>query len=172
MTAREECLSILKFSESLHDGDLSLIGLQPKLDPAEIWTEGWGHAMIDPRTGKFLKGKKNEAYARKIAFINDPNIDDDIEAEKLLDIDFKKVEDQLNSLKLNLNSYQFYACAELIFNIGLGNFKTSTLLKYIKLNPRDGKIGRAFLMFIRCGEDYLPGLAIRRAKETILYFKR
>jgi len=26
--------------ESLHDGDLKQIGLQPKMDPIGIWTEG------------------------------------------------------------------------------------------------------------------------------------
>jgi len=171
MTARDRCLEILKYSESLHDGDLSMIGLQPKLDPAGIWTEGWGHAMINPITGKFLKGKENESYARKIAFINDPNIDDDIEAERLLEIDFKKVEQQLKSLNLKLNDNQFYACADFVFNLGIGNFIKSTLYEYIKVNPNDARISQAFVMWIKSGDNYLVGLAVRRLKESLLYFK-
>lgn len=36
---------IVKHYESLHDGDLKQIGLQPKLCPAGIWTQGYGRAM-------------------------------------------------------------------------------------------------------------------------------
>jgi GH24 family phage-related lysozyme (muramidase) len=171
VTARDRCLEILKFSESLHDGDLSLIGYQPKMDPAGNWTEAWGHLMIDPKTGKALKGKENEAYARKIAFINDPNIDDDIEAERLLDIDFAKTERQLKSLNLKLNDNQFYACADFVFNLGIGSFIKSTLYQYIKTNPKDARISQAFMMWIKSGDDYLVGLAIRRLKEATLYFQ-
>ena len=48
--------------ESLNDGDLKMIGLQPKMDCCGIWTEGWGHAMLDSK-GNFLKGAENKALA-------------------------------------------------------------------------------------------------------------
>ena len=38
-------IELIKSFESLHDGDLSKIGLQPKMCPAQIWTEGYGRAM-------------------------------------------------------------------------------------------------------------------------------
>ena len=56
---------LIKHFESLHDGDLSKIGLQPKQDPLGIYTEGWGRAMIDPTTKKFIKGIANEDKAIK-----------------------------------------------------------------------------------------------------------
>lgn len=34
----EAGISLIKEFESLHDGDLSVIGLQPKQCPAGIWT--------------------------------------------------------------------------------------------------------------------------------------
>jgi GH24 family phage-related lysozyme (muramidase) len=40
-------LQLEEHYESLNDGDLTLIGLQPKMDCCGIWTEGWGHAMVD-----------------------------------------------------------------------------------------------------------------------------
>ena len=60
----EKAIQIIKHYEQLHDGDLKAIGLQPKLCPADVWTVGYGRAIIDPSTGKQLKGieNKNRAY--------------------------------------------------------------------------------------------------------------
>ena len=33
-------IDLIKEFESLHDGDLKQVGLQPKMCPAGIWTEG------------------------------------------------------------------------------------------------------------------------------------
>jgi lysozyme len=54
--------------ESLHDGDLSQIGLQPKMDCSGIWTEGYGKAMLF--NGKFLKGSENKELAYQLATIH------------------------------------------------------------------------------------------------------
>jgi len=58
-------VDLIKHFESLHDGDLSQIGLQPKMCPAKIWTEGYGRAMRDDK-GNFIKGIENKklAYSR------------------------------------------------------------------------------------------------------------
>jgi GH24 family phage-related lysozyme (muramidase) len=53
---------IEKHYESLNDGDLKMIGLQPKMDACGIWTEGWGHAMTDVH-GNFIKGIANKTLA-------------------------------------------------------------------------------------------------------------
>lgn len=50
-------ITLLKHFESLHDGDQKKIGLQPKPDPIGIYTEGYGRAMINPFTKKFLTVK-------------------------------------------------------------------------------------------------------------------
>ena len=63
-------INLIKEFESLHDGDLSKIGIQPKMDPIGIWTEGYGKAMRGD-DGCFLKGKKDKdkAYAKGRAII-------------------------------------------------------------------------------------------------------
>ena len=58
---------VIKHYEGLHDGDLSKIGLQPKMDPSGIWTEGWGHAIH--QNGKFIRGASNKALAYKLAIV-------------------------------------------------------------------------------------------------------
>lgn len=63
----DKCTLVTKHFESLHDGDLTIIGLQPKMCPAGIWTEGYGNAIVDPLTGKFLKGSENKGRASLVA---------------------------------------------------------------------------------------------------------
>ena len=53
MKTSERGIQLIKFFESLHDGDLSKIGLQPKLCPADVVTIGYGHAVKD-KNGNFL----------------------------------------------------------------------------------------------------------------------
>ena len=38
--ASAELVKLVSHYEGLHDGDLSKVGLQPKMDPIGIWTEG------------------------------------------------------------------------------------------------------------------------------------
>lgn len=64
----ESGLLLEQHYESLHDGDLTKIGLQPKMDPVGIWTEGWGHAIVDDK-GNFIKGIANKALAYKFSKI-------------------------------------------------------------------------------------------------------
>ena len=67
MKTSQKGINLIKYFESLHDGDLTEIGLQPKMCPAGIWTEGYGHAIRDLK-GQFFKGKDNKlkAYANSI----------------------------------------------------------------------------------------------------------
>ena len=56
MAISKNAIDLIKHYESLHDGNLKEIGIQPKMDPVGIWTIGWGHAIADPITKQFLKG--------------------------------------------------------------------------------------------------------------------
>ena len=47
----ELILWIVTYYESLHDGDLKMIGLQPKMCPVGIWTEGYGSAITIDGSG-------------------------------------------------------------------------------------------------------------------------
>ena len=59
MKTSQKGINLIKKYEGLHDGDLFTIGLQPKMCPAGIWTVGYGFALINKNTGKWLKGKKD-----------------------------------------------------------------------------------------------------------------
>ena len=59
------------------------------------------------------------------------------EADQFLIRDLEKFENNLNSLDLNINQDQFDALISWIYNLGFGNFKSSTLLKLIQNNPND-----------------------------------
>ena len=54
-------IALIAYFEQYHDGDLTKIGLQPKMCPAGIWTVGLGHALINKNTGKWLKGQQDYA---------------------------------------------------------------------------------------------------------------
>ena len=47
MRTSERGMNLIKKYEGLHDGDLKAIGLQPKMCPANVWTEGWDCKRVD-----------------------------------------------------------------------------------------------------------------------------
>jgi len=77
-----------------------------------------------------------------------------------------------------LNQNQQDAILSLVYNIGVGGFTKSTVLKLINQNPMDSGIEQAFWLWNK-GTDpktgakiVLPGLTARRARESALYFKK
>lgn len=94
------------------------------------------------------------------------------QAEELLISDLQIFEKQLNYLYLNLNQNQYDAIISFIFNLGIGNFRKSTLLKKIKLNPDDLTIAGEFVKWIKAGGKRLRGLLLRRIAESELYFTK
>lgn len=157
-------VSLIKHFESLHDGDLSKIGLQPKECPAGILTIGYGHALKDIN-GSWLKGVNG--YRRMLEIYPDLETITIEEAEDLLIEDLQYFEDRINSLKLKLTQYQFDAVVSFCFNCGFGNFLSSTLLRRIK--GEKGSIAEAFAMWSKAGGKTLKGLVLRRESESILY---
>ncbi|MDS0828893.1 lysozyme [Serratia marcescens] len=92
-----------------------------------------------------------------------------IEAEDLLTADLANVEKTLASaVHVPLNQNQYDALASFIFNLGPGNFNSSTLLK--KLNNGDYQ-GAAdeIPRWNRAGGKELRGLTRRRAAERELF---
>jgi len=147
--------------ESLNDNDLSLIGLQPKMDPAGIWTSGYGHAI--KINGEFLKGAENKAIAYQYTIASEAD------ARDLLAQDNKGFEAQINSLKLPIQQHQFDALVSFIYNVGFANLLSSTLLRYIKTDMPGERITEAFLMWNKGGGRILDGLTYRRQTEALLY---
>jgi lysozyme len=155
-------IALIKRFESLHDGDLTIIGLQPKMCPAGIWTEGYGHAMM--HNGKFLKGKENKELAYSLHAVNN-----ETEASALLVKDLVFYEKSINSLGLDLTQNMFDALVSFIFNVGFKSLQGSTLFK--RINSSVGDIKEAFLMWNKCKGEELRGLTLRREAEANLYLQ-
>lgn len=92
------------------------------------------------------------------------------QAEILLKEDLRPCELLLNTLMIPFTQNQFDACVSFIFNLGAGNFKNSTLLKKIKVNPNDPSIADEFRRWDKAGGKVLAGLTARRQQEVALYF--
>lgn len=122
--------------------------------PAGVWTIGYGH------TGKTFG--KNITSGMTIT---------KTQATKLLADDMKVFEKGVKALvKVPLNQNQFDALVSFSFNCGLGNLKSSTLLK--KLNA--GKYSEAaeqFLVWNKAAGKVLAGLTRRRKEEKKLFSK-
>ena len=69
-----------------------------------------------------------------------------------------------------LTQNQFNACVSFSYNLGLGSFNSSTLLKEINTNPHDPDIRNQFMRWVSPGTKFEAGLRIRRAAEANLYF--
>ena len=75
----------------------------------------------------------------------------------------------------DVNQNQFDALCSFIYNVGVANFRKSTLLKKIIDNPNDITIRDEFMKWtmgrVRGSLTQLPGLVKRRMAEADLYFK-
>ena len=94
------------------------------------------------------------------------------EAERLLREDLIVAENEINRHNLNLNQNQFDALVSFVFNVGVGNFQTSTLLKKIKLDPNNKSIENEFKSWVYSGGKVSLGLIKRRKEEAELYFNK
>ena len=155
-------IELIKKYESLHDGDLKMIGLQPKMCPAGIWTEGYGRAMRNDK-GLFVKGAEN----RNLAF-SKITINTEKEAMLALEQDLKIYENiVIRNVKVTLTQNQFNALVSYVYNTG----GSSTLYSLINTKATKAKIQNWFeTKYISAGGVTLPGLVKRRKEESNLYF--
>jgi lysozyme len=161
-TTNDLGVQLIKSFETLHDGDLTQIGLQPKLCPANVWTEGYGHAII--YRGKALKGGHNKELAYLVSTVKTEK-----EAEALLAKDLKEREDIIRKyVKVPLTSNQFSALVSFVFNVGEANFATSTLLKRLNAGDYVGA-SEELRKWINVNKKPLKGLVRRRAAERHLF---
>ncbi len=106
-------IDLIKHFESLHDGDLSVIGLQPKQCPAGIWTVGFGRALRTLNGTRFLKGEADKAQA----YERFPELTEQ-QAAKLLAFDLEKFElDVKRFVKVELNENQRGALTSFAYKI-------------------------------------------------------
>lgn len=123
--------------------------LEAYLCPAGAWTIGYGHT----ETAK--KGMK---------------INQD-EADRLLVYDLSRfIEAVDDSVKVTLNDNQFATLVSFAFNVGVGAFKKSTLLK--KLNAGDySSVPSELARWNKVRNKVSAGLTNRRAAEAGLWVK-
>jgi len=163
MTTSENGINLIKHFESLNDGDLKEIGLQPKKDCSGIYTIGFGRALVKP-DGTWIKTiEEVQKYFPKYLTITIE------QAEQYLQEDLIKFESNIDSLKLNLNQNKFDALVSFIYNVGFNNLFKSTLLKRVKNLVSTPTIEDCFGMWNKSAGVTLRGLTLRRAAEAKLF---
>lgn len=182
----KKTLDLIKHFESLHDGDLNKIGLQPKMDPIGIWTVAWGRALVNPKTNKFLQGEKD----RSLAYHLFPTLTPE-EADLMLEIDLKSryipiLNNMLMSFRdnavnpANLKPHEYGALLCFVYNCGT-HYKNSlgvrkpfaiweNVLKYKKGLMTEKELRDYWKdSVVRAQGKVLPGLQ-RRRKSEVVYF--
>lgn len=155
-------IDLIKYFEGLHDGDLRLIGLQPKMCPAGIWTEGYGRAMRD-KNGKFIKGIENKKLAYSRITIRTKEQAEIALREDL--VEFEKI--VLSKLKVSVKQQQFDALVSHTYNTG----GSDTLFRLVNNKSPNPDIKYWFEnKYITGGGKKLKGLVERRKAEAKLYF--
>lgn len=143
MKASQNCINLIKRFEGC--------SLTAYKCPAGVYTIGYGHTQ----------GVKNlDKITQK-------------EAEELLKEDIKAFETTLNVFVLpscTLNQNEFDALVSLIFNIGILNFKRSTLLKKLMAHDKQGA-AEQFDVWVYAKGVKLAGLVKRRQAEKELFLK-
>ena len=122
--------------------------------PAGVWTIGYGSTF-------FENGSKVQ---------NGDKITLDRADRLLFDIVMKFEISVRGLVKSKINDNQLGALTSFAFNIGVTNFRKSTLLKKVNANPSDATIRNEFMRWTKAGGKVLKGLVTRREAEANLYF--
>jgi len=121
--------------------------------PAGVWTISWGLTFYPDGTkvkeGDVITQQQAEDYFNAI-------VDD-----------FAKKVDAL--IKSNVTDNNFSALVSFAYNVGMGNFQRSTLLKKVNAKPKDPSIRAEFMKWTRANDKVLNGLVRRREAEAKLY---
>ena len=88
------------------------------------------------------------------------------EAEKWLKEDLAPVEAYVNTIEQVRTQGQYDALVDFAYNLGIGNLKSSTLLRKIKEGAPTGDIQEQFRRWVYAGGKVLKGLVKRREWEA------
>jgi lysozyme len=140
----EEALALLK--------DLEGFKAEPYLCSGNVLTIGYGHTS-----------KAGLPFVVEGMRLTEP------EAEGILLRDLLTFEDAVRRLvRARLTDTEFSACVILCFNIGEGNFGSSTMLRRLNAGDREGAL-EAWGWWTYADGEHVPGLATRRAREIALF---
>ena len=144
----------LKFIKD-HEGCV----LHPYNDAAGYATIGIGRLIA--------KRPVNEADKKQYAVFTETD------ALNLLHTDVSQFVQGVNTLVTNkdINQNQFDAMVSLAFNVGMGNFANSSVLRFTNTKQYD-KASAAFLLWNKAGGKVLAGLTKRRQDEANLYLTK
>lgn len=127
--------------------------LHPYKDSVGVWTIGYGNTYYEDGT----KVKSTDKPITKER------------AVQLFRTILKHYEMAVYSVtRDDINQNQFDAMTSLCYNIGVGGFRSSTVVKRVNDNPLDKSIREAFEMWKNAGGK--PILLGRRRREADLYF--
>lgn len=130
---------------------------RPYKCPAGISTIGYGNTFYPNGTKvKITDSKITKEYANEI----------------LAHTADEFAEDVLKLVKSKITVNQLNALTAFAYNVGMGNFQKSTLLKLVNINPNDAMIAKEFLKWNKAGGKVLNGLTNRRIVESALYFTK
>lgn len=123
--------------------------------PAKVWTIGYGATY----------------YANNKRVVPGDTITEEqatVLLKTLSDRNYALPVDKMTRDDITQN--QFDALVSLAYNIGVGNFQKSTVLRLVNKNPNDPKIAEAFMMWNKVNGKEVLGLTRRRKEESKLYF--
>lgn len=147
MQASQKGLDLIKRFEGFRS--------KPYLCPAGVPTIGYGSTY-------YQNGVKVK--------LTDPAISEEA-AEQLLKVNLVHYERGVDSMtKDHISQTQFDALVSFAYNVGLVNYKNSTLLKRVNADPNDPDIEKQFMRWVRAGGKVIKGLIVRRNAEAALYF--
>lgn len=135
--------------------DFEGLSLKPYLCSAKISTIGYGNTYYPNGV--------------RVTLLDKP-ITKDYAFEIFKDIADKFAKRVNAMVKKPLTQNQFNALVSFAYNVGTGNFSTSTLLKKVNLNPNDLSIRTEFMKWNKANKVVVNGLTTRRKKESDLYF--
>ncbi len=139
MKPSKKCIDLVKKFEGCY--------LKAYKCPAKVWTIGYGH------TGDVTDGMKITQEQADILLAND-----------MTEFSIKVS----NLFKKDIQQCQFDAFVSFSFNVGIGAFSKSTLLKKFRAGDIEGA-AKEFARWNKGGGKVLKGLVRRRAEEAKLF---
>jgi len=130
------------------------LSLVPYQDTAGNWTIGYGH-LIKPTDPYYPYGPVKEITQAQ--------------ADALLQADMQPALDAVEEyVTVPLTQNQKDALTDFVYNVGVGNFQSSTLLSLLNQGDYTGAAAE-FSKWIFAGGVVAPGLEARRAAEAVLF---
>lgn len=118
--------------------------------PVGVWTVGYGHTGYDVTESTTITMEEAELLLKKEV--------ENLQGQILFLLDNKATVNELDAL------------TSLVYNVGLGAFKKSRLLKRINLKDNGELISKEWIEFNKVNGKVVKGLLRRRAEEICLYF--